>query len=128
MTDIIKKTTITRNGDSQTASVSQKSKVSKTETTERLIYFFLGLMEVLLVFRLLFKVAAANSSSSFVSWIYGLTNIMILPFNGIFPRSAIPGTGSVFEPATLTAILVYAVLAWGITSLLQTLSGEEQDS
>ncbi len=31
-----------------------------------------------------------------------------------------------FEPGTLVAVVVYAILAWGIVKLLQVFSGEEQ--
>jgi len=66
--------------------------------------------------------------SSFVDVIYTLTGIFILPFEGIFRRGYAQGveTTSVLEPATLTAIIVYAILAWGIVQLVHVLSGERQ--
>ena len=62
--------------------------------------------------------------------IYNLIGIFILPFEGIFRRGYTQGveTTSVLEPSTLTAIIVYAVLAWGIVKLVQILSGKKQDS
>jgi hypothetical protein len=63
-----------------------------------------------------------------VGLIYGLSGIFILPFEGIFRRGYAQGaeTASVFEPSTLVAIIVYAVLAWGIVKLIKILSGEQQ--
>lgn len=124
MTDTFKKTTVTKNGDSQTASISTESKVSSLETTQRLIYYFFGFIEVLLAFRLVLKVFGANASSSFVSGIYAVTGVFALPFSGIF-RGSYQG-GSAFEPGTLIAIAVYALVAWGIVEFLRVLSGVEQ--
>jgi hypothetical protein len=66
--------------------------------------------------------------SSFVDVIYTVTGIFILPFEGIFRRGYAQGveTASVLEPSTLTAIIVYAILAWGIVQLVHVLSGERQ--
>lgn len=51
-----------------------------------------------------------------------------MPFEGIFRQGFTQGieTTSVLEPATLVAIVVYAVLAWGIIKLIRVLSGEKQ--
>jgi len=95
-----------------------------------LVYFFFGLLEILLAFRLLLKLTGASMSSSFVGLIYNLTGIFILPFEGIFRRGFSQGleTTSVLEPATLVAVIVYAVLAWGIVKLIRISSGEKQAS
>jgi len=63
-----------------------------------------------------------------VGLIYGLTGIFILPFEGIFRKGFAQGveTTSVLEPATLVALIVYAVLALGIVKLLRIISGERQ--
>jgi hypothetical protein len=97
---------------------------------EYFIYFILGLLEVLLAFRLVLKLMGANTASVFVRLIYGFTSIFILPFEGIFRRGFTQGieATAVFEPATLVALLVYAVLGWGIVQLVHVLSGEEQTS
>jgi hypothetical protein len=101
------------------------------QTVEYLIYFLFGVLEVLLAFRLFLMMTGANLSSSFVSTIYNFTNIFVLPFNGIFNSGVVQGTGSanlVFEPSTLIALIVYAVLAFGIVKLIQVLSGKKQES
>lgn len=96
------------------------------ETTEYLVYFLFGFLEVLLSFRLILKLAGANTASGFVRFIYSLTGIPVLPFQGIF-RQAQAST-SVLEPATIVAIAVYAILAWGIVKLIRISSGEQQES
>lgn len=129
MADIVKETVITQN-EGPKAAVTTKIETPATgsQTTEYLIYFFLGLLEILLAFRLVLKLTGASISSAFVGLIYGLTGIFILPFEGIFRRAFAQGveTTSVLEPATIVAIIVYAVLAWGIVKLTRILSGEKQ--
>jgi uncharacterized protein YggT (Ycf19 family) len=74
-------------------------------------------IEVLLIFRAIFKVIGANSSSGFVSLIYSITDVMVVPFQGIVP-SAVSGN-SIMEWATLIAGVVFALIAWGLVYLLQ---------
>jgi len=106
------------------------TKATHSQTNEYLIYFFLGALEILLAFRLIFKVAGASANSAFVRFIYFLSGLFVMPFQGIFRTSYAPGATntSVFEPATLTALIVYAVLAWGIVKLIRIFSGEQQES
>ena len=78
-------------------------------------YFILGVLEVFLLLRLLLRLLGANEASGFVTFIYSLTHIFVGPFNGIFNDQALGR--SVFEISTLIAMIVYALLAWGIVSL-----------
>ena len=96
------------------------------ETTEYLIYFLFGLLEVLLAFRLVLKLTGASVASGFVEIIYAVTGIFILPFQGIFRQAY--ASSSVLEPSTIVAIFVYMLLAWGIVKLLRISSGEQQES
>ncbi len=107
-----------------------KKEATTSQTVEYLVYFFFGALEILLAFRLVFKLAGASMGSAFVGLIYGITGIFILPFEGIFRRGFTQGieTTSVLEPSTFVALIVYAVLAWGIVKLLSVLSGERQES
>jgi hypothetical protein len=101
---------------------------TRKETTEYLIYFFFGVLEVLLAFRLVLKLMGANVGSAFVRLTYGITGLFILPFEGIFRRGYTQGleTTSVIEPSVLVAVMIYAVLAWGIVKLLRISSREQQ--
>lgn len=106
------------------------SEVTSSQTVERLVYFFFGALEILLAFRLILKLAGASMGSTFVSLIYSLTGIFILPFEGIFRRGFTQGieTTSVLEPSTLVALIVYAVLAWGVVKLVRISSGKVQQT
>jgi len=133
----ISKETITRQGNNinpevntTTKNTSVKSTATNSQTVEYLIYFLFGALEVLLAFRLILKLMGANISSAFVGLIYGLTGIFILPFEGIFRRGYAQGleTSAVIEPSVLVALVVYAVVAWGVVVLIRILSGEQQQT
>lgn len=91
-------------------------------------YFFFGTLEIFLVFRLILKVMGASMANAFVGLVYGLSGIFVLPFEGIFRRGFNQGieTTSILEPSVIVAILVYAVLAWGIIKLIRISSGVKQ--
>jgi hypothetical protein len=81
----------------------------------QVIYYVLAVLEGLLLFRFAFKLFAANPSNDFVQFIYAVTSPFVAPFQGIFATPA--EAGSVFESATLLAMVVYALLAYIIARL-----------
>ena len=105
-----------------------KIEASNTLTAEYVVYYILGALEILLAFRVLLKLTGASISSGFVQMIYGLTSIFVWPFEGIFRRAFAQGveTTSIFEPASIVAMMVYAILAWGIVKFIRISSGEKQ--
>ncbi|HET7099384.1 MAG TPA: YggT family protein [Patescibacteria group bacterium] len=120
MGDIVsKKTTITVGGQ----------KADSSQSANYIIYYIFGVVEILLVFRLILKLTGANPGSGFVSFIYSLTQLFVLPFSGIFRGATTQGNvvTAILEPSTLVALVVYAVLAWGITQLVEIMSGKKQE-
>lgn len=122
--------TITTEEHVQSPAVARTSNRDATnyQTIEYLVYFMFGILEILLIFRFVLKLMGASASSAFVSFIYAVTGILILPFENIFSRWFTQGveTTSVIEPATLIAIIVYGILAIGIVKLIRILSGKKQ--
>ena len=131
MAEIIKRSISTKGSvNNPTVKTETKREATGTQTIEYIVYFVLGTLETLLAFRLVLKLMGASMASGFVNFIYGLTGIFILPFEGIFRRGITQGieSASVFEPSTFVAIIVYAIVFWGIVKLVRIFSGEEQES
>lgn len=86
-----------------------------------IIYYILGVIEVLLFLRLLFRLLGANQSNTFIMLLYSTTRYLTAPFYGIFKTFRIGGaiTLFVFEPYTVIAMIVYAIAAWGFVKLLK---------
>lgn len=131
MPEIIKETIKTEDPNTPVvvSSTPTEVKAAPHQTVEYLVYFLLGALEILLTFRLVLKFMGANTASAFVRMVYSSSALFILPFEGIFRRAVNQGieTASVFEPSTLVAMIVYAVIAWGIVKLVLVLSGERQE-
>jgi hypothetical protein len=134
MAEIIKETittqpsATTRVVATPAASSQTADQATQSQTIEYLIYFFFGALDVLLAFRLVLKLLGASMASGFVGFIYGLSGVFIMPFEGIFRKAVAQGieTTSVLEPSTIVALIVYAILAWGIVKLVRLISGERQ--
>lgn len=97
---------------------------SYTSTTTKPIYrgtqvvwYILGIIEVLLAFRFVLKLLGANAAAGFTSFIYNITYIFATPFLAVFRNTRVV-EGSVFEWTTLLAMAVYWVIAAGIIRLL----------
>lgn len=85
-----------------------------------IIYFLLGVLEVILGLRFIFRLLGANDSNDFILFLYNLSHAFVGPFNNIFNDQAI-GSHSVFELSTLIAMLIYALIGWGLASLARVL-------
>ena len=81
----------------------------------QIVWYLLGLLEVLLAFRFVLKLLAANAAAGFTALIYGVTYIFAAPFLSVFRISQV--AGNIFEWTTLLAMLVYWMLALGIIKL-----------
>ncbi len=82
----------------------------------QIVWYILGLIEVLLAFRFVLKFLGANPDAGFTSFIYGVTYVFAAPFLSVFRITQI--AGSVFEWTTILAMLVYWIVAYGIVNLL----------
>lgn len=86
--------------------------------TYQVIWYILGLIEILLVFRVVLKMLGASIGSPFVSLLYMITDPLALPFRGIF-KVSVSEQGALFEWSTLVAMAVYALIAYGLIQLMQ---------
>ncbi|MBA2286589.1 MAG: YggT family protein [Ktedonobacteraceae bacterium] len=81
----------------------------------RITYFVLAVVEVILLLRFIFRLLGANQDNGFITFLYSLSHVFVAAFNGIFNDQALGH--SVFEISTIVAMIVYALIAWGIVSL-----------
>ncbi len=82
----------------------------------QIVWYILGLVEILLAFRFVLKLLAANPYAGFTSFIYSVTYIFSAPFLTVFHMTQV--AGSIFEWTTLLAMFVYLIVAYGIIKLL----------
>ena len=83
----------------------------------RIMWTLLGILEILLGLRFMLKLIVANPNSGFTVFVYGITGAFVAPFNALVGTPQIEG--SIFEVTTLIAMVVYALLFWVLTRVIQ---------
>ncbi|HEY4493960.1 MAG TPA: YggT family protein [Candidatus Paceibacterota bacterium] len=81
----------------------------------QIVWYILGILEALLMFRFVLKLLGANPNAGFSNFIYDITYIFAAPFLNVFRITRVEG--SIFEWTTLLAMLVYYLLAYAIIKL-----------
>jgi YggT family protein len=71
------------------------------------INIVVGVIELLLIFRLIFEFLVVNTSTPFVAWLYGVTAPLVAPFSKILPNWKF--SGFVVDFATVAALIVFAI-------------------
>ncbi len=81
----------------------------------QIVWYILGIIEVLLALRFILKLLGANPNAGFSSFIYALSDLFARPFLAVFNMTKVDG--SIFEWTTLLAMLFYWLVAYGIIKL-----------
>ena len=81
------------------------------------VWFIVGVVEIFIAARFLGKLFGASAQSAFVNFIYSVSGPMVAPFTGIFGDTG--SRTNTFETASLVAIVVYAVIGWGLVVLIR---------
>ena len=80
------------------------------------INIVVGIIVLLLTFRLIFKFLEVNAGTPFVAWLYGVTARLVAPFAKISPD--LKFSSFVIDFATLAALIVCAIVAYLILMVL----------
>lgn len=88
-------------------------------TLTRVVTLIFTVLEIVLLFRFLLKLFGANESQPLVAALYGLTNPLVRPFEGIFTIPA----DSPFDIAALLAIVFLFLVAALIIALVKAIAG-----
>ena len=116
-----RKETVVDDGDRQIVKerVSTDNTGDTRQNSSNIVWYIAGVLLALLAIRFVLKLTGANPESGFVDFIYTLSGVFVTPFAGIFSTPTAEGdiVKSVFETSTAVAIIVYALVAWGIARL-----------
>jgi hypothetical protein len=83
----------------------------------KIFWLLTGLLEVIIGLRVLLKFIAANPAAPFAAFIYSVSDLFLWPFAGL---TATPSAGGiVLDIPAIIAMLVYALLAWGIYQIVK---------
>lgn len=97
-----------------------EQKLATLERAKQIVWFIIGLIIAVLALRFVLLALGANPASGFANFIYGLSDIFVRPFWGIFGNETQPQPGvGIFEMASLIAMAVYLLVGWIINRLLE---------
>ena len=83
------------------------------------VWLLFGALEGLIAIRMALKLIGANPNSWFAALVYQLSDLFLWPFQNLTVN---PSFGNfVFEITSLIALLVYALIGWGLVRLIWVL-------
>jgi len=86
---------------------------------ERLIVFLFGLIELLIVARIVLLLVAARESNAIVQFIYNLSDIFVAPFRGILGINELQAGAAAFDVAALVALIGWIVIELIVLGLVR---------
>lgn len=103
--------------------MTKQTEISNTRpegyVAKRVVGVIFGFIEIVLGLRLIFKLLGANPNNGFIKLIHNITQFFVGIFEGIFAKITVnAATKAVFEPATLIAIILVALVAWLVLKLM----------
>ena len=102
----------------QVASVGEVAE-ARTNKKNQVIWYIVGIINALLILRLVFLVLGAKSIG-FASILYAITDPFVSLFRGVFPAPQVDG--AYFDTAAVLAIVIISLLGWGISSFINVLN------
>jgi uncharacterized protein YggT (Ycf19 family) len=88
----------------------------------RVVWFIVGLILAFLLVRVILALLGANLENPFANFIYSVTDPFVAGFRGLLRVGQFQAGVSRLELETLVAMLVYALIGWGIASAIQLFS------
>lgn len=89
----------------------------------RIVNWVFGVIITFIALRFVLLLFGANPAAGFVQFIYGVSDVFMVPFVAIFNTTRVEG--ATFEWSALIAIAVYALLGWALVSLIRAASPRE---
>jgi hypothetical protein len=106
---------------SETAYVSRAGGNTRLQ---RLVIFIFGLLQGLLLLRILLLLVAARESNGLVNAIYGISEVFVAPFRGILGRDEIAAGRSELDITAIVALVGWTILELIILGLIRVFRRE----
>lgn len=85
----------------------------------RFIIFLFGLLQLLIVLRIVLLLFAARGSNDIVAAIYNVSDIFVAPFRGILGRNEIQSGATELDVAAIVALIGWTVIELVVLALLR---------
>lgn len=107
-------------GTQQNVSVGPTAQTEVVVAVTRVVTLIFSVLEVLLLLRFTLKLAGANANQPLVAALYGMTEVLVRPFQGIFPE---PRAAVVLDLPALLAIVFLFLVAALVVALVRAIAG-----
>jgi uncharacterized protein YggT (Ycf19 family) len=85
--------------------------MSPVDTIRRLVWLVFGVLQALIVLRIVLLLLGANEGNDVVAFVIGVTDPFVEPFRGMFSLDAVSGaSGSVLDVAALVALVAWTLV------------------
>lgn len=125
-----RRTTVVREMDPAYDPAMQPIVVERQTTTgpsagsllERLIVLVFGLIQLLIVLRIILLLIDARTGNAIVSWILDASQIFVAPFEGILSTDALHSGGSILDISAIVALIGWSIIELIVLAVIRTFS------
>ena len=89
---------------------SVRRRPSGAEVARRVVVFAFGIVQVLILLRILLLLVGANDDSALVAAIYDLSGIFVAPFDNVLGTETVRNGGAVLDVAAVVALIGWTLL------------------
>ncbi len=110
----------------RTEEIKEEAPATSSVLAVRIVSYLLGVIEVILALRFLLALFGANRENAFADFVFSVSQPLVQPFFNLFGYMPRYGS-SQLEMYTWVAMLIYAIVAWGVISLIRLPRGDDED-
>lgn len=103
-------------------SVSESSvayRPSPLATLERLIVFIFGLIQALILVRIILLLLAAREGSAIVQFVYNISEVFVAPFRGILRIDEVEAGAAAFDVGAVVALIGWTIIELLVLALIR---------
>lgn len=88
-------------------------------TVERLVVFLFGLIQLLIVLRIVLLLVAARQGNDLVATIYNVSEIFVAPFRGILRIEEVQAGATALDVGAIVALIAWFIIELIVLALLR---------
>jgi hypothetical protein len=96
--------------DERTTLVTTTTGPGGNETARRIVIFIFGIVQAVIILRIVFLLLDARESNGLVSAVLDFSQIFVAPFEGLLHSNALTAGGSILDIAAIVALIGWTIL------------------
>jgi hypothetical protein len=97
-------------GGTAVTSRTVEARPSGSAIASRVVILLFGIVQVLILLRIVFLLMDAREGNDLVSWVLNASQIFVAPFEGMLNTNALSAGGSVLDIAAILALIGWTLL------------------